>query len=150
MLTCGALNAAAEGDPKRGKKVFNKCKVCHMVGEKAKKQSFKIFTDIYRAGIDVIESVGRDSLKSQLKQAEKKKVLYTLILGQKEAVDGTIIVRDMVTGVQEVIAQDKMIEYLREGLKQKEEEEKEKEKEEEKELGVKSEEKGKKGKGEKK
>jgi len=89
------------------------------LGEKAKKQSFKIFEDLYLAGIDVIESVGRDSLKSQLKQAEKKEVLYTLILGQKEAVDDTIIVRDMESGVQEVITQDKMIDYLKKGLQDK-------------------------------
>jgi len=90
------------------------------LGEKAKKQSFRLFEDLYTAGIDVIESVGRDSLKSQLKQAEKKDVMYTLILGQKEAVDETIIIRDMETGVQEVVTQVQMIDYLRKGLAAKE------------------------------
>lgn len=49
VLTCGALNAAAEGDPRRGKKVFNKCKVCHMVGEKAKKRVGPILNNIIGA-----------------------------------------------------------------------------------------------------
>ncbi len=92
------------------------------LGEKAKKQSFKIFEDLHAAGIDVMESLGRDSLKSQLKQAEKKQVLFTLILGQKEAVDGTMIVRDMATGVQEVISQEQMIKYMRRRLLEKENE----------------------------
>ncbi len=92
------------------------------LGERAKKQSFKIFEDLFAAGIDVMESLGRDSLKSQLKQAEKKTVLFTLILGQKEAVDGTMIVRDMATGVQEVVAQEQMIKYLRRRLLEKEQE----------------------------
>lgn len=30
--------AAGEGDPAKGEKVFKKCKVCHMVGEGAKKK----------------------------------------------------------------------------------------------------------------
>lgn len=92
------------------------------LGERAKKQSFKIFEDLYAAGIDVVESLGRDSLKSQLKQAEKKQVLFTLILGQKEAVDDTMIVRDMSTGVQEVISQEQMIKYMRRQLLEKENE----------------------------
>jgi histidyl-tRNA synthetase len=90
------------------------------LGEKAKKYSFRLFEDLYATGIDVIESFGRDSLKSQLKQAEKKAVLFTLILGQKEAVDNTIIVRDMATGVQEVISQEQMIKYLKHRLQEKE------------------------------
>jgi histidyl-tRNA synthetase len=94
------------------------------LGEKAKKLSFNIFEDLYKGGIDVIESIGRDSLKSQLKQAEKKAVLYTLILGQKEAVDKTIIIRDMETGVQEVVTQENMIKYLHKGLDKKEAEKK--------------------------
>jgi len=31
-------SAHAEGDPEKGKSVFNKCKACHMVGENAKKR----------------------------------------------------------------------------------------------------------------
>lgn len=92
------------------------------LGERAKKQSFKIFEDLFAAGIDVMESLGRDSLKSQLKQGEKKSVLFTLILGQKEAVDGTMIMRDMATGVQEVISQEQMIKYMRRRLLEKENE----------------------------
>lgn len=37
LLTLGLAGAAfAEGDAKKGKKIFNKCKACHAVGEKAK------------------------------------------------------------------------------------------------------------------
>lgn len=37
-LASFATVAQAEGDAVKGKKVFNKCKVCHMVGEGAKKR----------------------------------------------------------------------------------------------------------------
>lgn len=37
LLTLGLAGGAfAEGDAKKGKKIFNKCKACHAVGEKAK------------------------------------------------------------------------------------------------------------------
>lgn len=36
MLSIGT--AQAEGDAEKGKRVFNKCKACHMVGENAKKR----------------------------------------------------------------------------------------------------------------
>lgn len=35
LLLAGAAQAS-EGDADKGKKVFNKCKACHMVGDKAK------------------------------------------------------------------------------------------------------------------
>lgn len=34
------------GDPKNGEKVFRKCKVCHMVGEDAKKRVGPVLNDI--------------------------------------------------------------------------------------------------------
>jgi len=38
VIALTAVPAFAEGDADKGKKVFNKCKACHMVGEKAKKR----------------------------------------------------------------------------------------------------------------
>ncbi len=35
-LVLSALPASAAGDAEKGKKVYNKCKACHMVGDKAK------------------------------------------------------------------------------------------------------------------
>ena len=37
-LVLGATTAFAQGDAEKGKKVFNKCKACHMVGDNAKKR----------------------------------------------------------------------------------------------------------------
>lgn len=34
----GLAQAQSAGDPEKGKKVFKKCKACHMVGENAKKR----------------------------------------------------------------------------------------------------------------
>ena len=45
----------------------------------------------------------KESLSAQLKVANKLAVRFTLILGQKEVLDGTIIIRDMDSGSQEIV-----------------------------------------------
>lgn len=42
-------HAAEEGDADKGKKIFNKCKVCHMVGEDAKNRVGPPLNDIIDA-----------------------------------------------------------------------------------------------------
>jgi histidyl-tRNA synthetase len=65
----------------------------------------------------VAESFGRGSLKSQLKAADRLGVEITLILGQKEAIDGTVIVKDMASGNQEVVDAGKVVEEMKKRLK---------------------------------
>jgi histidyl-tRNA synthetase len=83
----------------------------------AKKKSLRMFEALERAGIMVAESFGRGSLKSQLKVADRMNVELTLILGQKEALDGTVIVKDMASGNQEIINGDKLIDEVKKRLK---------------------------------
>ena len=42
-------------------------------------------------------------MKAQLEEADRLGTKYSFILGQKELIDGTIIIRDMESGTQEVI-----------------------------------------------
>ena len=71
------------------------------LGVLGKKKSLKLFEELRQAGISAGESFDRDSLKSQLKIADKYGARFTLLLGQKEALEGSIILRDMETGKQE-------------------------------------------------
>lgn len=73
------------------------------LGDPAKKKSLRLFENLRRAGVRVAESFAKDGLKSQLEVANRLGVKFTLVLGQKEMVDETIIVRDMENGVQEVV-----------------------------------------------
>ena len=72
-----------------------------------------------RAGIRANASLSRDNLKTQLNIAAKVGALFALIIGQKEAVDNTVIVRDMNEGVQETVTEEKLIEKLKAKLKTK-------------------------------
>jgi histidyl-tRNA synthetase len=87
------------------------------LGDLAKKKSLKLFSELERNGILTAESFGRGSLKSQLRAADKLGVEITLILGQKEALDNTVIVKNMTTGVQEIVRIDKLSEIIKKKLK---------------------------------
>ncbi len=88
------------------------------LGDLAKKKSLRIFADVENAGILVAESFGRGNLKEQMEQAVKMGVEVTLIVGQKEALDSTVIVKNMHTGTQETIAREKVIDAVKSAMKQ--------------------------------
>jgi len=87
------------------------------LGSLAKRKSLKLLEDFRRAKIQVAESFGKDSLKAQLKSADKAGVVYTLLLGQKEALEGTIIIRDMKNGRQEVVKLDRVVREMKKRIK---------------------------------
>lgn len=79
------------------------------LGEEAKRKSLLLFEELRGAGIKVAESLSKEGLKSQLEKADKLKVKYAIILGQKEILDGTVMLRDMENGIQEVIDMKKIL-----------------------------------------
>jgi len=87
------------------------------VGALAKRKSLKLMGEFSTARISVLEAFGKDSLRVQLKMADKSGVKYTLVLGQKEALDGIILVRNMSTGKQTKVALDKIVGKMKRTLK---------------------------------
>lgn len=86
------------------------------LGDLAKKKSFLLFDELRKAGIMAKASLGRDNIKAQLRVAHKFGVQIALIVGQKEALEGTVILREMVSGAQEVIPLEKITRSLCERL----------------------------------
>jgi len=82
------------------------------ISETAKQKAMLLFEELRRAGFNVRECFISDSLKGQLEEAEKSKAKYTLILGQKEMIDGTILLKDMESGVQETVDMRKLVNEL--------------------------------------
>ena len=87
------------------------------LGNVAKIKSLKLFEEFRQNRLIMAESFGRDSIKSQLKQANRLAVKFVLILGHKEALDNTILLRDMASGVQEVVKLDKVIAEIKRRLR---------------------------------
>lgn len=89
------------------------------VGPQAKKKTLALFETLRKAKLTIAQSFAKDGLRQQLYLADKAGSPTVLIIGQKEALDGTVIVRDMVSGAQETIFQGKIIDYLKKKLKAK-------------------------------
>jgi histidyl-tRNA synthetase len=89
------------------------------LGEAAKKRSLMLFEEIRKSGIEVRYSLSRDTIKGQLRMAARFGVRFALIFGQKEALEGTVILREMDTGIQETIPLEKIIDELKKRLKSK-------------------------------
>ena len=108
------LMKAEQAQPKRisAPQVF-----LSQLGVSAKRKSLKLMEDFRKENIRLAESLGRDSLKVQLRTADKIGARFTLILGQAEVLEGNIIVRDMETGRQDKIKIDKIVETMKERLK---------------------------------
>lgn len=83
------------------------------LGGLAKKKAMRLFEELISVGITVSESFGKDSIKSQLKVADRLGAKFSLILGQKEALDGTAILREMVSGSQETVSAEKIVKTLK-------------------------------------
>jgi len=86
------------------------------LGEDAKKRALALREEMHAAGITTVEHYGQDSLKNQLEEATSLGVKITCILGQKEILDGTILVRDMEGGNQEEIPLDRLEAELKKRL----------------------------------
>lgn len=86
------------------------------LGELAAKRSLRLFRDLIDASISVYDHFGNAGIKSQLKQAESNHSPIALIMGQKEAVDETVILRDVKSGMQEIFSYDKIVEEVKKRL----------------------------------
>lgn len=86
------------------------------LGELASKKSLRLFQDLIAADIRVYDHFGTVGVKNQLKQAEESKSPIALIMGQKEAMDEMVILRDVKSGMQEVFSYDKIVEEVKKRL----------------------------------
>ncbi len=84
------------------------------LGSEAKLKSLNIIETLRKAHVPIAQSISKDSLGSQLAIAEKLAIPYALIFGVKEAIDNSVIVRNMSNRSQETIKLDKLLDYLKE------------------------------------
>jgi histidyl-tRNA synthetase len=76
-------------------------------------RSLLIMEDLKRANIAAYQELSSDSLSDQLRRAETLNVPFSLIVGQKEYVEGTVIVRDMRSRSQESVPVDTLVSHMR-------------------------------------
>lgn len=88
---------------------------CYFIqmGQGAKLHSLRVIEVLRQSKIPVYHSLTKDKLTAQLMSAENLKVPYILIMGQKECMENTVLIREMQNRSQETVRIDEVAEYLR-------------------------------------
>ncbi|MBP9761301.1 MAG: histidine--tRNA ligase [Candidatus Magasanikbacteria bacterium] len=95
------------------KKMVRKGFFFAQLGGQARRSALRLIEELRRSHMRVGSNLCKNSLKTQLELADKMHASHTIILGQKEVQEGTVIVRDMDSGIQEIIDQKKLEKHLR-------------------------------------
>lgn len=83
------------------------------IGFDAKLKSLNVIEILRKAHVPVVQSLSKDSLSAQLAVAEKSGVPYVIIFGQKEAMEQTVIVRNMETRSQDTVKISELQTYIK-------------------------------------
>lgn len=86
------------------------------LGDKASKLTLGLTEQLLDAGVGAVSSPAKANIRGQLEKADKLSAPYALIIGQKEAMDGTAILRDMQSGAQEILPQKNVVTELQRRL----------------------------------
>ncbi len=86
------------------------------LGDLASKKALKLFSELWDHNVAVHDHFGSSGVKEQLKAAEGSRAMIALIIGQKEAMDDTVILRDVKSGMQEVFRYDQIIDEVKKRL----------------------------------
>ena len=76
-------------------------------------RSLLLIDQLRQSGVPVFHDLANNSLSEQLRDAERRNVKYVVIVGQKEFVEGTVILRDMAASNQEYIPQTDIMRKLK-------------------------------------
>lgn len=114
MASVSIFLANEEGAEKKVYKELPKPKFYLVqLGRDAKIRTLGLIENLRENKIPVHHFIGKDKLTAQLEGAESLKVSYLIIIGQKEALDGTATIRNMVTRAQDTIPLSELPAYLK-------------------------------------
>jgi histidyl-tRNA synthetase len=83
------------------------------LGMEARRKALSVLEMLRRAGIPVHQSLMHERLGDQMDHAKQTKISHLLLMGHKEAMEGTILVREVATNSQEAIALTELPAYLK-------------------------------------
>lgn len=84
----------------------------HLGGE-ARRRSLPVLESLRREGIYVRQGLLFERIGEQMAQARRNAMPYILIMGHKEAVEGTVLVREVATNSQEAVPVSDLTNYLK-------------------------------------
>ncbi len=106
-VACAFINISA-----KPKKVVKKVKLKNYIpkayliqfGPEAKLKSFLILKELFKSGTYISHAIAKDKLSGQIGIAETSNIPYILLLGQKEALEDSVVIRNNANRAQEIIS----------------------------------------------
>lgn len=86
------------------------------LGEQGRKKALAIFEELRKAGIAASEAFSKDAIRTQMDAANRFGTKFAIVIGQKEVLDGTAIIRDMDSGTQEIVDASKIVQEMKKKL----------------------------------
>jgi len=86
------------------------------LGDMGKKKALALFEEFREAGILVGEAFSKANIKQQMEIANRRGAKWVIVIGQKETLDGTAIIRDMDAGSQEIVDAKKVVHEIKKKL----------------------------------
>jgi histidyl-tRNA synthetase len=83
------------------------------LGFEARLRSLVVIEELRKAKISVYQSLGKNQLSQQLELAKELEIPYCIIMGHKEALEKTVIIRNMDTRAQDIIPVTNLPQYLK-------------------------------------
>ncbi len=80
------------------------------------KKSLSLFSMFWDEAIAIVNLCDEHNLKARIQYASDMKIPIALIVGQKEALEDTVILRDVRSGMQEVFPSDRILSEVRKRL----------------------------------
>jgi histidyl-tRNA synthetase len=111
------ISLLIKGSKSELRKDLKKCKKPFasfvQLGFESKLLSLGVVESLRKVKIPLLLSLSKDRLGAQVSMVEKRNIPYSIIMGKKEAIEKTAIVRDMDTHAQEIIPLDELAGYMK-------------------------------------
>ena len=83
------------------------------LGFDAKLKSINVIEILRKGKVPIAQSISKDNLGAQLAVAEKLEMRYSIIFGQKEAMENSVIFRDMSNRSQDTVKLPDLLDYIK-------------------------------------
>ncbi len=83
------------------------------IGEEAKRESMKMADTLRRARIPMTQAIGVESLSEQMRVADELNPRFLIIMGRKEALERSVILRERATHSETFIPFDSLVDQLK-------------------------------------
>lgn len=110
----GAVMQFATGGAVAPKKLTPRLRFSFVhIGDEAKRLSIRLAEDFHKAHLAIAQHIGVESLVEQLNLAERHGSPYLLIMGRKEALENSAILRDRRTQEEMIVSLDGLVDRLK-------------------------------------